>query len=225
MKKNIFYTIFLMIISLQIFAQVNNTYLDYFREKLRINSKPVKIVDYKDIKGSPYLTDDFVDSKIYFRKDSVFKIPLRYNVFDQSMEYMQNNMVYAISNPEIIEKIEMDNWAFIYYRNNENIKYNSYYELLVSGKSYLLAKKDIGYREAEPPKPIVESEPAKFFKRKDTYYVVIDGALPALVKNKKVLLEIFKDKEDEIEKFIKKEKISYKKRKDIIRLVEYYNGL
>lgn len=225
MKKTIFYTIFLMIISLQIFAQVRDVYVDNIYFQRSINSNPVTTIDYGDIKGSPYLTDDFVDSRIYFRKDSVFKIALRYNVFDQSMEYMQNNTVYAISNPEIIVKIEMDNWVFIYYRNNENIKYNSYYELLVSGKSYLLAKKDIGYKEAEPPKAIVESEPAKFFKRKDSYYVLKGGALPVLIKNKKMLIEIFEDKKDEIGKFIKKEKISYKKRKDLIQVVEYYNGL
>ena len=45
------------------------------------------------------------------------------------------------------------------------------------------------------------------------------------MKNKKLLIETFNDKKDEIEKFIKKEKISYKKRKDLIRLVEYYNSL
>ena len=225
MKKINLGIFILFMFSTQTIAQVSDVYVDniYFQKSINLN--PVKTVDYSDIKGSPYLTDDFVMSKVYFRKDSVFKIALRYNIYDQSMEYKENKVIHAISNPEVMVKIEMESSVFIYYRNNENIKYNSYYELLASGKSYLLAKKDIGYREAEPPKPIVESQPAKFFKRNDTYYVVIGGALPVLIKNKKMLVEIFEDKKDEIGKFIKKEKISYKKRKDLIHLVEYYNGL
>ena len=68
-------------------------------------------------------------------------------------------------------------------------------------------------------------KPAKFFKRKDSYYVLKGGALPVLIKNKKMLIEIFEDKKDEIGEFIKNDKISYKKRKDLIRIVKYYNGL
>ncbi len=225
MKKNIFWTLVLLVISFQAFGQVQNVYLDELRFEKRVFAKAVKTIDYSDIKGSPYWINDFVMSKIYFRKDSVFKIGLRYNVFDQSMEYELDGVVYAISNPDIIEKIEMDNSVFIYYYNLENPKFDSYYELLASGKTYLLAKKEIAYRKAEPQKAIVESEPAKFIIRKDTYYVVIGSALPVYVKNKKALLGIFSDQKEKMQKFIKEEKISCKKSEDLIKLVEYYNNL
>ncbi len=225
MKKINFYTIALTIISFQAFAQVRDINVDNIYFQKSINSSPVNTIEYKDIKGSPYLTDDFVNSKIYFRKDSVFKIALRYNVFDQSMEYQQNNIVYSISNPDKIDKIEMNKWTFIFYSDFKKIKNNSFYQLLLPGKANLLLKKTISYREAEPPKAIVESEPAKFIKKKDTYYVAIGSASPVVIRNKKSLIEIFVDKEDEISKYIKKEKISYKKSTDLIKLVEYYNGL
>ena len=73
MKKTIFYTIFLMIISHQIISQVSDVYVDNIYFQKGINLNPVKTVDYSEIKGSPYLTDDFVMSKVYFRKDSVLK--------------------------------------------------------------------------------------------------------------------------------------------------------
>ena len=223
MKKISLNVFMLLIIIFQITAQdierVNGiiSYLDF-------NSKTIS--DYSEIKGSPYLTDDFVMSKVFFKNDSIMKIALRYNIYDKSMELKLNNSAYSISNPHVIKKIEMNDNIFIYYYNKNDINYNSYYELLVSGKNYLIAKKDIVFRDANPPKyGILEPEPKKFINRKDIYYVVKDSSLPIIIKNNKSMKEIFSDKKEQIEKFIKKEKISYKKRNDLIQLVKYYNSL
>ena len=50
MKKTIFCTISLMVISLQVFDQANDVYIDnlYFQQGINLN--PVKTIDYGDIK-------------------------------------------------------------------------------------------------------------------------------------------------------------------------------
>ena len=223
MKKLLFH-LFTLVGSLPLIAQSGNQFINEVYFQNSINSKHVVNTDYSDMDGTPYFTKDFIESLVYFTKDSIYKIPLRYNIFEQTMEYMNGNTVYAISNPEVFKKVEMGNQTFVYFYDRENPKKNSYYELLVDGKSKLLIRREISYREAVPPKAMQDAKPPRFFSRPDEYYIV-DSDMPVQIKNKKSFAKIYTDKKAEIAKFIKKERISPKKEKALIKLVNYYNSL
>lgn len=224
MKKTIFYLLAL-ISSTSLVAQSGNTFINEMYFQKNINGAHVINTDYSEMNGTPYYTKDFVESKVFFTEDSVYKIPLRYNIFEQTMEYMSGSTVYAISNPEIFKEIEMGNQTFVYYYNRENPKKSSYYELLVDGESLLLLRRETYYREAVPTKAMEDAKPPRFFSRPDEYYVVDINKSLIQIKNKKSFAKIYTDKKSEISKFIKKEKISPKKQKDLIQLVKYYNTL
>jgi hypothetical protein len=224
MKKTIFYLLTLISSTLLV-AQSGNKFINEVYFQKNINGAHVINTDYSAMDGTPYFTKDFIESKVFFTEDSVYKIPLRYNIFEQTMEYKSGNTVYAISNPEIFKKIEMGAQTFVYYYNRENPKKSSYYELLVDGKSLLLLKRETHYREAVPAKAMEDAKPPRFFSRPDEYYIVDANKLPVQIKNKKSFAQIYTDKKSEISKFIKKEKISAKKEKDLIQLVKYYNTL
>lgn len=223
--RKIFFYLMVIVCPLQIAAQSGNESINELYFQKNINAKYVINTGYEDMDGTPYLTKDFIDSKIFFTEGRVYQIPLRYNIFEQSMEYMEGSTIYAISNPETFKKIEMGKQIFVYFYNRKKPKKSSYFELLVNGKSLLLLRRETSYRDAVPAKAMEDAKPPRFFRRTDEYYIVDLNKVPFQIKNKKSFAGVYQDKKREIEKFIKKEKISPKKKKDLIQLVEYYNSL
>ncbi|MCF6243130.1 MAG: hypothetical protein L3J74_17545 [Bacteroidales bacterium] len=220
--KFIFFIV--LLISIKSNAQVIIIPDDYqFSQLMRPNL--VTNTNYEDIAGSPYLDKNFTESILYFKNDSAFKLPLRYNIFDQRFEYQHKGQVYSIDNPADIKRLEMDNRIFIYYNSKHNYEYNGYYQLLAEGKAILLLKREVVYREAEKSNGIVEPKPDRFLHNPDKYYVVVASHEPKLLKNRKSIAQIFEDNVKKMETFAKKEKISFKKQADLIGLVNYYNRL
>lgn len=181
--------------------------------------------DYSNIQGSPYLDQKFVESKVLFKNDSIYRIALRYNIFDQRMEYKYDHKVYNITNPQDLKKIELGDKTFIYFYSKKESKYEAYYQVLIEGKASLLLKRDITFRKEEKSNGIVEGKPNRFLKSPDKYFVYISGGDLQLIKNKKSIPIIFQSKHKEMNAFVKKERISFKKQNDLIQLVAYYNKL
>ncbi|MBN1253277.1 MAG: hypothetical protein JXA16_14150 [Bacteroidales bacterium] len=224
--KNLSFLIFYSLLNSNIVScqGINKAVDDFFHYQF-IHPGEVNKLSYSEIKGSPYLTDDFVESKIYLSKDSIFSIHLRYNIFNNQIEFQKENEVYAISNPEIFQKIEILNSTFIYYNDKSDSKKNSYYKLLVEGDCYLLAKNRVRFKEQGEEKPYVGASPAEFIRLKDQYLLFLNENSPIAIKNNKSLKNILSDKKDEISDFIKKEKISCQDENDLIKLITYYNKL
>ncbi len=219
------WVIFLFLfLSIQTKAQIIKILDELHFHTVMIGDK-IQTTGYEKLDGSPYLTKDFVESVVYFRNDSAYRIHLRYNLFDQRMEYEYKNTIYSISNPEDIYKIVMGDKTFVYLYSRSNHDFDGYYQLLVDGQAVLLKRMEVEHREAEKPQGIYDPKPDRFIRKADRYYVLISGSEPKLIKNKKSLPEIFEAKTKELENFIKKEKISIKKEAGIIRLIEYYNSL
>ena len=227
MKKILFvFSIYFLLSPLSIFSQyiVSNETFDkvFFNKITQGNSN---ISDYSSIDGSPYLVDDFLDSKIYFSKDSVFEIKLRYNIYDNTMEFKHNKVVFSFTNPEIIYKIDLSGNIFIYYHDKNKNKNSSYFQALVEGNCYLLAKKRVKYEREGKGDGIVDAKPACFVSLKDEYFLSAKDNSLVRIKNKKTIIKTLSDKKNEISKFIKKEKISHKNIDDLIKLVKFYNSL
>ncbi len=223
--KTIFTFLIFTLLTLNSRAQVIRILDELHFHQVMLADKTINTNSYEHIKGSPYLDANFKESTVYFKNDSAYKIALRYNIFDQRMEYNFKNQVFSINNPQDIKKIEIANRTFIYYYSKNNYQFNGYYQLLTQGKASLLLKREVVFREEEKSDGIVEAKPDRFLKNPDKYYIVISSDEPKLLKNKKSLKIIFTDKLKEMETFAKKEKISFKKQADLIRLVDYYNSL
>jgi hypothetical protein len=176
---------------------------------------------YSNIKGSPYYNEEFMEAEIYLKDQTAYKLPVRYNIFSNSMEYNINDIIYEIGNPTAIDHLILDNKVF-FYLNTPGHK--GYYECLVKGKVFLMQQRIVKFIEAEPPKPYSEPKPAEFETSNDRFFIFRDLNLIE-IKSKKSILEIFNDQRTEIETFIKKEKINNFKKENLIKLVEYYNSL
>ena len=172
---------------------------------------------YKNLEGSPYLNAEFEQGLAYMKDQKVYKLPMRFNIYENSIEFKMDSAILTIDKPNEVDKIELGGKVFIYYPLN---KKHQFLESLVVGKLSLLCKSKVTIEKEKPAEAYKEMKPAHFRRRKDLYYIVKSDEQTHLVKNKKSLLNFLSDKKGELGTFIKKEKIKIKKKKD-----DYYNSL
>ena len=181
----------------------------------------------EDFEGSPFLNDDFVSGEVYSSKKSYTNLPLRYNIFNDNMEFKQNGTVYALYPEPRILKVLLGDEVYVVEKHEVKGKMTpGYLERLDSGKVTLFAKKIVRFTEKQEPKALEsKGKPATFTRAQDTYYYKIGNGEAIKVGSLKNLIENLPDKKDEMATFAKKEKISVRSESDLLHLVKYYNSL
>ena len=188
-------------------------------------SAQVKTSDGEVIAGSPYTDDKYKDGMIYYGTDKNQAAPIRYNAYQDLIEYQQNGKALVLDANPGIKKVIVGGETFVPLPNSDSKKLR-YFAVLDSGKITLYSKKNIVFQPFKRGGKLDGSDqPAEFQKKPDTYYYQLgDGELKE-IDNIKSLIAGLPDKQDELNQFVKKEKISAKKEKDLLQFVKYYNSL
>ena len=202
--------------------------MDFYQANKFIGGERKNELTEADIKGSPYLNDEFVNGSIFtvqmIKYDS---IPLRFNIFNDELQFKTpTGEVMALSAPEIVEKAVFGNFLMVYspYSQTNKIK-KGFFLILEQGKASLYAKPGILFQEPTEPAAYKDAEPAKFVRKADEYYIRIGTEQAILISNKKDLIAAFPDNQDKIESFISKNKIKTNKPESLKEVVKYYNSL
>ena len=202
--------------------------MDLFRASKMQSGDWMKSLTENDIEGSPFLNDEFINGTMYTTSKYQYnEIPLRYNIFNDNLEFQTpDEKVLAMSTPEIVEKVEMGDYimAYVPYSNAKKIR-RGFVIILEEGKASLYAKPQIFYKKPEEPGAYKEAEPAKFIRKSDIHYIRVGKTEAKLVSTKKEMITAFPDHNEEIESFIKKNKIKPSKVEKLSELVKYYNSL
>ena len=179
------------------------------------------------IEGTPYLTEQYMEGEIFFGGTSRTKVPVRYNIYQDLMEYQQNGKALVLDPSKKIQKVRMGEETFVVEKFNMDGKSKfGFLNLLDTGKMTLMSKKMIKYQEPLKGKALDGGDlPAKFSRLSDTYFYRFgDGELKE-VGNLKEIIASLPDKQEEVKQFAKQEKISPKKEDELLKLVRYYNSL
>ena len=202
--------------------------VDFYRSNKFIDGSMKSELTEKDIKGSPYLNDEFVNGTIFTVQMLKYSdIPLRFNIYNDDLEFKTpTGEVMALSAPEILEKAEFGNMQMVYspYSQTNKIK-KGFFVVLEQGKASLYSKPGIVFQEPTEPAAYKEAEPAKFVRKADEYYIRIGAEQAILIGNKKELIAAFPDNQDNIESFINKNKIKTNKPESLKEVVRFYNSL
>ena len=192
---------------------------------ISIASAQVTTSSGETIAGSPYVDDKYKDGMIYYG-DKNYPAPIRYNAYQDLIEYQQNGKALTLDANPSIKKVVVGDEVFIPLSHEGNTKKLGYFVMVDSGKLSLYSKKKIIFLPFKQRGKIDGTDqPAEFQKKPDIfYYQVGDGALQQ-VDNVKSIIASLPDKQDEMTQFAKKEKINAKKEKDILQFVKYYNSL
>ncbi|HTE30343.1 MAG TPA: hypothetical protein VK666_08210 [Chryseolinea sp.] len=178
------------------------------------------------VKGTPYIDEAYVDGVIYYA-DKTHAAPIRYNAYQDLIEYQQNGKALVLDPNLLIKKVQVGDAAFVPLKYQAEGKSKvGYFAVLDSGKITLLSKKTIVFSAAQKGRAMDGGDlPAQYKTSPDAFYYKIgDGELQE-VTSIKAMIAAFPDKQEELTTFAKKEKISPRKEKEMIELVKYYNSL
>jgi len=232
--KNIFLTLFFILGMVSFsFAQITISYelrtsMEFYKSNKFLGGEWKNVLTEKDIKGSPYLNDEFVNGSIFtVQKLKYVDIPLRYNIYNDDLEFKTPaNEVQALATPEIVEKAVFGKTQLVYlpYLHANKTK-KGFFVVLEEGKASLYTKPDVLFKESTKPGAFKEAEPPTFVKRANEYYIRIGTEQAILIKSKKDLVTAFPDNLEKIESFIDKNKIKTNKSESLKEVVAYYNSL
>jgi hypothetical protein len=220
--------IFSLVINAQEY-QLKETFDFYRNNKMVSGEWSSGTLTEKDIEGSPYLTDDFINGTIYtVQKQKYVDIPVRYNIYNDQMEFKtESGEVQAMATPEIVERVEFGKYKMAYIPFSYSKKLiKGFFIILQEGeKASLFLRKNMSFKNAEEPAPYKEAQPPRFVKNPDDYFIRIGMEEAKAVNSKKDLLEIFPDYKKDVESFIKKNKTKTNAPESLEELIKYYNSL
>lgn len=195
-----------------------------FMSDLSLNKK----VQSQDaiIEGSAYLEEEFVNGVVALTNGTSYAdIPLRYNAYNEEMEFRDNNgNRFNLDNRETIREITIGKSKFIYTvckLKNENKKI--YAEVLTQGTVSLLKHYRINYMPAKEAESYKAPQPPRLVKAPSEYLIQKADGSTQVFKNKKELLKLLSAKSGKIDKFIDQQKLSFRNEDDLISIVAYYN--
>ncbi|MBN1987496.1 MAG: hypothetical protein JW761_14390 [Prolixibacteraceae bacterium] len=180
-----------------------------------------------EIEGSPYLENEFIKGTLFTTSNTQYvDVPLRYNIYNDDLEFDTGNGVQALTTPEIIDKVEFGKYTMVYlpYSMAKKIR-RGFFILAEEGNASLLIKPEIEFKKATEPGAYKEAEPAKFERKTDSYYIRVGTSEAKLISGKKDMMEVFPDNHEKMEAFIKKNNTKHRKAEDLKQLVQYYNSL
>ncbi|NBA88706.1 hypothetical protein GVN16_23230 [Emticicia sp. CRIBPO] len=186
-----------------------------------IGGIPLSGQAYIDVKGSPYLEDDFRKGDVIMASGRKFEnMDIKYDILAKKVVFIdtKDGESKFFNAPVVSFSFKLGEFSRYFFRSVDG----NFYELLTNGKVPLWKG---------TAKSIIEDRPygttkAQKIINTNTYYYTGDVASPKKMKaDKKSIVELLKDKSAEVEGFIKKEGLNPKNEEELVKIFAYYNNL
>lgn len=187
-------------------------------------------LDTADIVGSIYLKDGFLPSKIQdSRLNNSTAVLLRYNIYNDIFEvkYGYDDDVYGlIKNKDFVAELNGKKFIYQTYTDASGKVKSGYLEIIESNKDFSIYKQY--YQQLTMPRKArtsLESDVPARINTYSTYYIERNNELKVLKLNRKDIASAFPENKNEINTFIKKERLKFKDDKDILKLATYIKSI
>lgn len=194
-----------------------------------------KTLKYADIKGSPFLDDQFHNALIYNQQGALIgKVKARLNLYSQELHFINKKGIeLAADNNEMNRVVFLDdfdeNKTVAVYRNDFGM-INGFFGKKVfakllsdeNGAMKLLKTKvlKIGTYDSA-----AGTRKGYTFRPEEDYHYYLSGRFEHSRRLSKEKLLSFSKFENELNDYAKKENLDFRKEQDVIKLVDYYNAV
>jgi len=157
-------------------------------------------------------------------KSTVENIQLRYDLYNQQMQFIRDGDTMAFKNPDELDYLYIGSKKFIYSEyKGERVVRKGFFEVLHEGKCPLYMHRSIRYHLDPEDRPTLTTD---VYIRECEYFVSKNGQMAEPIKaNRKSILCVFKDKEEEVAKFMDDNKLSGKTCDELKLVIAFYNSL
>lgn len=193
-----------------------------------VQGKAVFEQQFTEVLGSPYLYQEWTRGQVELITGQLYKdLALKYNSFSDEVYYKDPTTGTTMNfiSPVKMFKLDKNGEREIYFNgfpDINNFSNKTYYQVLADGETKLLFKR---YKYLVESKEFNSATTTRSFSESSAYYLFKNGTLERIKPSRKEFLDLFKDKEEQIKAYQKKESIDYKNDSDLGKLVLYYNSL
>ncbi|RYY07899.1 MAG: hypothetical protein EOP43_01850 [Sphingobacteriaceae bacterium] len=208
---------------------VRNTYAQTYQNQ--ISGVATQTKDYTDIKGSPYLSDDWAKGSVLLNNMQAYSnIEVKYNEYTDKLHFRGKNDETLNFSDKVkeftITYTKETNLITEHYRSGYNnipgIETDAYLQTLSEGKAQLLKKT---LKKIQTNNEYGSISTNKSFVPSIRYYIINGEKASMIKKDKKSVFSALGNKQSELESYSKTNNIDFKKDADLINLITYYNGL
>lgn len=194
------------------------------------SNKRLSFID-GDIQGSPYTTQIFLPTQLYYGDENMGNMFYRYNAFNEEIEIKQTNL-----ESEGIKSLGRDKkisilvnglpMSFITFIDKKGTTQNGYLTKLSEGKYALYRRTDVKYTEGQKAQnSFVKAIPARFSKFTE-YYLGIEGVnrIDELeLRNRKLIKLVPEDKKEALKVYLKENDIRINNEASVIKVLDFLN--
>lgn len=183
-----------------------------------------------NVEGTPYLHEEFKPAILYYPKLDPLQAKVRYNIAQEKIQVIVPDKGYAFLHPGVSVKLNDELFKmYSFIGEDKSVKLIGYFSILTNdykNKDLLLLKK---YKKVvEPGKPASEFRPKSLpeFDNDIKYFLKFaDSNFATLIeKGRNDFVELFpEEQQDQVEDFMKKENLKPRQKKDLIKIVAFYN--
>ncbi len=211
---------------------VTDALLNYADGDLAEKYSDNSVVNDPYIQGSPYTSNSFSPTALYYKDEQVGNVFYRYNALNEEVEIMKTN-----NEGETIRSLAKDKelnirpngkkMSFKTFITSKKRTINGYLTELVKGDEYDLYKRiNVSFREAKASaNTFVKAVPARFTKFTE-FYVQKNGVnrIDQILPKKGEILKLVSDSNmDATKRFLKENDLNLKNEADMIKVFEFLN--
>jgi hypothetical protein len=187
---------------------------------------------YEGINGSVYDQTEYQLAKITLKDGRVYNdVKARINLLEHEVNFIASNgqegflgkgmasEIAYVENNASVQESKVFQCGFPSIDNQNRI---SFYQILLNGKASLL--KSV-YKAIQERNNDMSGERFKEFATYENMYLLKDGTMTRIKKDKSSLLVLFQDKKEAIAKYMDDQKLNLKNEAHLKALVQYYNTL
>lgn len=219
--KRLFLMLLLFVPVVQLFSQY--TPAELINEvKTLATRRAADPLSYKEVEGTAYYTPDFIKSTVFLKNGTYASLPLRYDLFQDEMEYKDDSRILWIVKSDI-KYIRYGSDMLFVAPSVLDTSRLGYYFFKDAGKNKLFCRKSMKFCPWIPPKGYADMIPNRFEPNSDEFYIQFEGQPAKRIKTKGELTKLFSNNKSALE-FIKKEKIKANNFDDLQKLMNYINS-
>jgi len=173
----------------------------------------------EEITGNPFLYEDWNNEGVVYADGVAHSVSkLNYNMYSDEVAELKSKNEVFVFDKSAIDSLQISGRHF----NKMN---GSFYEVISKGDKLSLLKQHSTRVQKGQFNPTDGSTTPSRLVRMEDYYTSQSGKVDKFKPSKGSVMDLFADKQSEVKKFIKDEKLSYKNEEDLIRLFDFYNKL
>lgn len=170
---------------------------------------------------------------LYEKEKLIEGFPIRYDIYLDEVEFKGKNGIKVIAGSKVKSFVWADSLTRTHsyfingkgFRNEDNVPFTGFFEVLSEGTVPLLKKTNIDIRKADYNVAMnVGSRDDKILK-KNKFCVLKESRIIELPKSRKKFLTLFDDKSSQLEVFIKENNLLLHIEQDLEMILDYINSL